>query len=259
MSKESILVIDDDEAILEVMVEAFENKEYKVFSALNGVEGLKLCSEKKIDVILLDLNMPRMDGYMFMEHLSDRWEKENRHFQMPKILVLSAVDVKKDFGPGGGIVSKHAQHGTGGHAGPGLFDTANGHATVGGVHDHRHTFAIQMLHKRGGHLIGQAFLYLGPLGITFHQPGQFGNAHHLTSGDVGHMGFSGKGQQVMFAGAGKGNVPDQYDFIVRLGKYGLEMILGVLPETFEDFFIHPCYAGGGIHQAFPVRIFPHGL
>lgn len=98
MGKPAILVVDDEDAIREIMVETLEDKGYRVHSAPNGVDGLKVLTEHKIDLIVLDLNMPRMDGYMFLEHLRDRWEKEARRDPMPEILVLTAVDSKTDFG-----------------------------------------------------------------------------------------------------------------------------------------------------------------
>jgi len=98
MSKHKILVIDDEEQICDIMVENLQDNGYDVLSASNGVDGLKLCAENKVDLILLDLMMPRMDGYMFMERLSDRLEKEGKLHERPKILVLSAIDNSKDFG-----------------------------------------------------------------------------------------------------------------------------------------------------------------
>lgn len=96
--KKNILIIDDEEALLESMKDMLELKGYTIHAALNGVNGLRICSENNIDLIILDLNMPRMDGYLFMEHLMERWELDNRAFKLPKILVLTAVDKGTDMG-----------------------------------------------------------------------------------------------------------------------------------------------------------------
>ena len=98
MSKKKILVVDDEEQICSIMVETLQEEGFDVLSANNGVEGLRLCAENKLDLIVLDLMMPRMDGYMFLERLTDRLEKENKLHERPKVLVLSAIDSKKDYG-----------------------------------------------------------------------------------------------------------------------------------------------------------------
>lgn len=93
-----ILIVDDEEALCAAIRELLELKNYTVFEANNGVAGLKICAEQPIDLIILDLNMPRMDGYMFLQHLKERWEKDNRRFKFPQVIVLSAVDFKTDLG-----------------------------------------------------------------------------------------------------------------------------------------------------------------
>jgi len=98
MEQGRILIVDDEEIICAAMRELLELKGHKVYEAPNGVAGLRICAEIQIDVIVLDLNMPRMDGYQFMEKLLQRWEKENRSFRLPKILVMTAVDVNTDLG-----------------------------------------------------------------------------------------------------------------------------------------------------------------
>jgi CheY-like chemotaxis protein len=99
MSEEAtILLVDDEELVTAAMRDLLELKNYKVMEANNGVEGLKLCAENHVDLIVLDLNMPRMDGYMFMERLTERWESEKRKFNLPMVLVLTAVDKNTDFG-----------------------------------------------------------------------------------------------------------------------------------------------------------------
>lgn len=97
-SKAKILLVDDEETVCAAMREILELKGYTVIEANNGVTGLKLCAESPVDLIILDLNMPRMDGYLFMERLLERWENEKRSFKLPQILVLTAVDKGTDLG-----------------------------------------------------------------------------------------------------------------------------------------------------------------
>ena len=56
-----ILISDDEVDIVEMLTGFFRSKGYEVFSAYNGVETLKL-AELQPDIILLDINMPKLDG-----------------------------------------------------------------------------------------------------------------------------------------------------------------------------------------------------
>ncbi len=94
----TILVVDDEDIVAEAMEEMLEGRGYDVITANNGVNGLKILTERNIDLVILDLNMPRMDGYMFMEHLAERLRKEKKENQFPKIMIMTAVDKKTDLG-----------------------------------------------------------------------------------------------------------------------------------------------------------------
>ena len=64
-----ILVIDDTEDNREVYVQFFRYQGWRVEPAGDGVEGLRLASELKPAVIVLDLGLPRMDGWEVAERL----------------------------------------------------------------------------------------------------------------------------------------------------------------------------------------------
>ncbi|MFN8636532.1 MAG: response regulator [Chloroflexota bacterium] len=61
----SILVVDDDADIREVVSEVLLLEGYRVRMAGDGHAALELLAEWRTDLILLDLNMPRMDGWTF--------------------------------------------------------------------------------------------------------------------------------------------------------------------------------------------------
>jgi signal transduction histidine kinase len=65
MSTESILVVEDDAALLEGLRDILEYSGYVVYTARNGVEGLAELERHMPDLIVSDINMPRMDGYQF--------------------------------------------------------------------------------------------------------------------------------------------------------------------------------------------------
>jgi len=60
--KETILVIDDETAIRNSYRDYLEDLAYKVFSAENGKVGLQIFRKEDIDLIVVDLRMPEMDG-----------------------------------------------------------------------------------------------------------------------------------------------------------------------------------------------------
>ena len=64
-----ILVVDDDDEIREALAETLEDRHFDVITAANGLEALKVLrtSEASPSVILLDLMMPVMDGYAFLD------------------------------------------------------------------------------------------------------------------------------------------------------------------------------------------------
>lgn len=60
--KKTVLVCDDDEAILESLRIYLDNEGYNVLTASNGVEALEQINEKEIHCVILDIMMPQMDG-----------------------------------------------------------------------------------------------------------------------------------------------------------------------------------------------------
>jgi two-component system chemotaxis response regulator CheY len=63
------LIIDDSRVIRKVSRQIAESLAFRVAEAENGEVGLQVCQAEMPDVILLDWNMPVMDGYSFLNHL----------------------------------------------------------------------------------------------------------------------------------------------------------------------------------------------
>ena len=59
----NILVVDDLELNRRLLTVMLEQQGYRVFTADNGLNALKLLEENKIDIVLLDVIMPVMDGF----------------------------------------------------------------------------------------------------------------------------------------------------------------------------------------------------
>ncbi len=68
-SQKSILVIEDEEALCEILQEELGAVGYKVTIARNGLEGLNRLQEIEPDLIVCDRNMPAMSGHELLERL----------------------------------------------------------------------------------------------------------------------------------------------------------------------------------------------
>ena len=64
-----ILVVEDDKNTARLMKAVLAHAEYEVFEAANGVEALSLLERQHVDLIVLDVMMPVIDGYTFTEQL----------------------------------------------------------------------------------------------------------------------------------------------------------------------------------------------
>ncbi len=105
--KKVILVVDDDRTNL-VMAERLLSNEYSIVSVTSGEQALKFLTKRKPDLILLDINMPEMDGFEVMRNIkgNEEWEKIPVIFLTAdrdaetECLAMGAVDfVGKPFEP----------------------------------------------------------------------------------------------------------------------------------------------------------------
>ena len=60
--KKNILIVEDEFRIRFLLRDYFNNEEFNVFEAENGVQALDIFKDNKIDLIILDIMMPVMDG-----------------------------------------------------------------------------------------------------------------------------------------------------------------------------------------------------
>ena len=82
-----ILVVDDDPDILDAVTMILESQGYEVVTARDGIEGLATLKAENPDLMILDLLMPKMDGFTVCKELQDpRWSK----YKVP-ILILTSV------------------------------------------------------------------------------------------------------------------------------------------------------------------------
>lgn len=69
--KRSVLVIEDNEQNLYLVTFLLESRGYKVIAARDGVDGIAAANRDKPDLVLLDIQLPRMDGYTVAHLLRD--------------------------------------------------------------------------------------------------------------------------------------------------------------------------------------------
>jgi two-component system alkaline phosphatase synthesis response regulator PhoP len=67
-----ILLVDDESDIVDTIQCRLEANNFDVVTASNGQEGLDKAAEEKPDLILLDTNMPVMNGHEMLEHIKKR-------------------------------------------------------------------------------------------------------------------------------------------------------------------------------------------
>lgn len=81
-----ILVVDDDELILQSVSFYLEEKGYRVISARDGMEALKIIQNEKPDLIISDILMPNMSGLSLLSLL------KQFYFNTIPVILISALD-----------------------------------------------------------------------------------------------------------------------------------------------------------------------
>jgi DNA-binding response OmpR family regulator len=86
MSKKYVLIVDDDPDLVETVAMMLESKGYEVGKAYDGVEGEESIKERRPDLLVLDVMMPRKDGYKLCAEL----KADSKTKDIP-IILLTAV------------------------------------------------------------------------------------------------------------------------------------------------------------------------
>lgn len=92
----TILIVDDSKTVRNLVAFIMKKEGFKVVTAEDGLDGLeKLYSAEKIDLIVSDINMPRMDGFTFIKSV-----REQEAYRDIPIVVLSTEGQEKDIQAG---------------------------------------------------------------------------------------------------------------------------------------------------------------
>ena len=94
MAKRRILIADDEEDFLKAITIRLKSAGYETVVARNGLEVQKECEKEKPDLIVLDIMMPKMDGFEVLRKL-----KENESLKDIPVIYLTAgeFDISKEL------------------------------------------------------------------------------------------------------------------------------------------------------------------
>jgi len=84
ISKKSILIVDSEVSIRQIVSKRLVYRGYKVFMATNGVDALKIINSEYINLIILDILLPKLDGYEVCRQI-------RKNSNVP-IIILTALD-----------------------------------------------------------------------------------------------------------------------------------------------------------------------
>lgn len=87
-----VLIIEDDPYIADMYAAKFKMEKYEIKLAKNGVKAFNELQKEKPDIILLDLLMPKMDGYEFLEQF-----KKKKEFKNIKVIILTNLGQKREI------------------------------------------------------------------------------------------------------------------------------------------------------------------
>jgi CheY-like chemotaxis protein len=90
--KKSILVVEDEASLNDAYQMTLSSAGYKVYSALNGDQALKILDKNKVNLVLLDLKMPVLDGIGFLKKYKPAERKD-----APKIIIFSNYDMQQEI------------------------------------------------------------------------------------------------------------------------------------------------------------------
>jgi two-component system alkaline phosphatase synthesis response regulator PhoP len=90
--KRKILIAEDDESILQLLSTVFSLEDYEVFCATDGEEAIRIWREDNPEVVLLDIQLPKMDGYQVCKAI-----KSDSTTSHVKVIMLSGMTQDYEF------------------------------------------------------------------------------------------------------------------------------------------------------------------
>ena len=88
MKMKKILIIEDEKVLSELLEKKIKKEGYEVSIAVDGKDGLELMKKEKPDLVLLDIIMPKMDGFEVMEEMNKHPELNLK--KIPVVIVSNS-------------------------------------------------------------------------------------------------------------------------------------------------------------------------
>jgi two-component system chemotaxis response regulator CheY len=86
-----IMTIDDSKTMRDMLMLTLADAGFDVIQAVDGQEGVDMLEKEKVDVVITDINMPRMDGYEVVRQLRMRPE----HQKTPILVLTTESEIEK--------------------------------------------------------------------------------------------------------------------------------------------------------------------
>ena len=87
MNERKVLIVEDSETIRQQVASALERAGFGVVEACDGVAGLERASQNELCMVILDVNMPRLNGLEMLERL----KADPRHAKLPVLMLTTEV------------------------------------------------------------------------------------------------------------------------------------------------------------------------
>jgi two-component system, chemotaxis family, sensor kinase CheA len=91
MSKKTILIVEDEATLHKALLEFLTPEGYATLSAVDGEQAVEIAKEKKPDLILLDIILPKKDGYEVLEEL-----KKDANTKDIPVIILTNLESPED-------------------------------------------------------------------------------------------------------------------------------------------------------------------
>lgn len=90
-----VLLIEDEPALSKILQESLLEHGYQVDVAIHGEEGWQKTKELEPDLVLLDIILPRLDGFVYLKRL-----RNNKHLKKTPVIILSNLGQDSDVAEG---------------------------------------------------------------------------------------------------------------------------------------------------------------
>jgi two-component system chemotaxis response regulator CheY len=87
-----VLIVDDSDIVLNIHSHIFDIAGFEVAVAENGFVALEVLNREKIDLVVTDINMPRMDGYELIRKI-----RQTENYENTPIIIISTEEESKDI------------------------------------------------------------------------------------------------------------------------------------------------------------------